>query len=154
MSRLALLVLPKASFCLIRKSLGVKPRTAIRAPVRLRSINDRPYPPDYIRCMQFKDLSYWSIFKLGLIFEAVIPLISSPFLLALYFYMPNAFSWDIEKPVLGPTLTTDSWGNKIGFILVGVLISLIVQSVIWYFLAQKTPLGRVRISRPQVTTTL
>ncbi|MEP1230164.1 MAG: hypothetical protein ABJG88_05770 [Litorimonas sp.] len=94
--------------------------------------------------MAFKDLSYWGIFKLSLIFEAIIPIILSPFLLAVYFSKPDALN--ITSSIMGITVNTESWTTHAVLLCILTLISLLIQSVIWYALAQKTHLGRLKIS--------
>jgi len=105
--------------------------------------------------MQFKDLSYWGIFKLSLIFEIIIPIILAPFILVLYLTNPEATTAISLEPrsVMGLLIESDSFGLTLLLGLILLFISLIVQSALWYFLAQKTPLGRVKISNKIIAET-
>lgn len=96
--------------------------------------------------MQFKDLSYWGIFKLSIVFEAAIPIISSPFLLIYYLLKPEAFNFKFDNQIFGITVNVDNLVIAAIMIVILTLMTLIIQSAIWYVLAKKTPLGRVRIS--------
>ena len=103
--------------------------------------------------MQFKDLSFWGIFKLIVIFEVAIPLVISPFIFTYYLVRPDRFSFNFDWSVkaMGMNVkTTPHSANIIIVILIGLflaIISMLIQSGILNFLGQKTLLGKIQIGR-------
>ena len=101
--------------------------------------------------MQFKDLTFWGIFKLLVIFEVAVPIVISPFIFAYYLIRPEKFSFNFDWSfkTLGITVkTTPDAINFIGILLLAIVfavISIILQSAILHFLGRKTLLGKIRI---------
>ncbi|WP_026940848.1 hypothetical protein [Hellea balneolensis] len=102
--------------------------------------------------MYFKDLSIWGIFKVSLILDFVIPILLIPILSVIYIFAPKkfTFNWEPKFEINGMSIDFTSGvvsvGGTVLLTLIIGFIGLLVQCAILYFLAQKTPLGRVKIS--------
>ena len=102
--------------------------------------------------MTFRDLSYWGIFKLTLIFEFLVSILITPFMFLLYAVKPDAFTFNIDNPIKVAGISahySDAAGMTFAFVM-GFMISLIglmVKCAVLYLLAQKTPLGRIKIGK-------
>ena len=107
-------------------------------------------------CMQFKDLSFWEILKTWIILEITIPILLIPVFVVLYIITPDAFVFlgETTHHIMG--LGVKSNGEPLGILLILtlMLISMLIQSALIFLIAQKTPLGRIRISNMNRTVLL
>jgi len=101
--------------------------------------------------MNFRDISFWGLFKLSLILDFVIPILLTPFFVILYFVAPEKFNidWDTKFEMNGLSFDISSGvltgsATLVFTILLGFIL-LMIQCGILYFLAQKTPLGNIRV---------
>jgi hypothetical protein len=103
--------------------------------------------------MTVKDLSFWGLFKLSVMLDFLIPIFLIPIFLIVALFAPEKIimNWPQKFDVFGVTLDATSGDINVSFTLITGLVigfvGLIIQCAILYFLAQKTPLGRIRIGR-------
>ncbi|WP_418152101.1 hypothetical protein AB8615_07875 [Litorimonas sp. RW-G-Af-16] len=102
--------------------------------------------------MQFKDLSFWGIFKISLIVEHLITVLLMPLMLIGHFVMPEKINFDITSKWKIGFLTADTDGLIGALVIIPLLffticIGAIVKAAVLHFIAQKTRLGRIKISK-------
>ena len=97
--------------------------------------------------MQFKDLSFWGIFKTWVVLEITIPILLSPFIATYYLIAPEKFTFTTKTSahVAGITINSSEWFTVAILALLLSLIVMLVQTAILFFLAQKTALGKITI---------
>jgi len=103
--------------------------------------------------MKLKDLSFWGIFKLVLIFEYLVWILLGPILLILYIFKPEKFNMPKEFSVKlgGIKFYTDSLAQSLFMLPLVIVLGTLFFAVFHYLIFQKTPFGNIRIG--EVTDT-
>ena len=100
--------------------------------------------------MKLKDLSFWGIFKLVLIFEYLVWIVIGPILLLIYVLNPDAIniSGDFSVNLFGIKFLVDSLPASFIFIPIMVILKTIIFAFIHFTIFQKTPFGNIPIGEP------
>ncbi len=97
--------------------------------------------------MYIKNLSYWGVVKLNLIFAYLLSILFSPFFVIYYLIAPQKFTFKMDDTIniYGLTLDISPHLGSLITVLFLIFVAVLVKSAILYVIFTRTPIGKITI---------